>query len=160
LTEYRWERGRGYRVAADLVGEVIEKVEAAEGVCHPSRLVDEARDENSPIHDLFEWRDDVAAEKYRVDQARRVLRSLRIVTENVEVRAPAYVHVRRMTSEGVSDGYMNTLTAMADDVTRAGVIEDALRQLNGLRHRYELLAELKPVWEALDAVQDAEKKVA
>lgn len=154
---FKWESGRGYRVPADLVGEIVEKIEAAEGVCHPARLVEEARGEESPIHDLFEWRDDVAAERYRVDQARRVLRSLRVVTEHVEVKSPAFVHVRHVTDEGVTDGYMSTLTAMANEVTKAGVLGDALRQLNGLRHRYELLAELKPVWQALDAVTSDEK---
>ena len=33
-------------------------------------IVEEARKKNSPLHDFFEWDDSIAAEKYRLAQAR------------------------------------------------------------------------------------------
>lgn len=44
----------------------------------PPIVVEEARAKDHPLHDYFEWRDGIAAEKYREDQARALIRSVRI----------------------------------------------------------------------------------
>lgn len=49
----------------------------------PQLVVEVARDPANPLHDRFEWDDSVAGEKYRLSQARQLIRSVR-VTEVVE----------------------------------------------------------------------------
>ena len=46
------------------------------GVGNPEVLVERAKDETCPIHDLFEWNDGIAAHQYRVYQARNYLGSI------------------------------------------------------------------------------------
>lgn len=58
---------------ARLLGETIKGM--GPGVT-PETLLAEARKKRSPIHDLFEWDDQVAAEAYRLEQARYFLRSV------------------------------------------------------------------------------------
>jgi len=51
------------------------------GILTPSAVVDEARPEDSPLHAAFEWDDSIAAEKYRLEQARRLLRQVGLFIE-------------------------------------------------------------------------------
>lgn len=142
-------------VPAALIAETVEQIEREQGVCHPAALVEAARPADSPLHPLFEWDDSEAARRYRVEQARRVIRTLRVTVLDKRASGPAFVHVRRVTPEGVQDGYVTTARALLGP-DRPGVLKDALSQLNGLRRRYEALEELADVWNALDRVEAVE----
>ena len=141
-------------VAAALIQREVEKIENKHGVCHPAMLVKAAAKEDSPLHGLFEWDDGEAAKAYRVEQARRVIRTLRVVVENRITARPAFVHVTKITPSGVANGYMTTHRALEGD-TREQVLKDALGVLEGARRRYAALTELAPVWDALDQLRAA-----
>jgi hypothetical protein len=134
------------------IANAVKRIERKHGVCAPGMLVEAARSERSPLHPLFEWDDTKAASDWRTHQARMVISKIRVVVEEQETPVPAFVHVRQITDEGVSEGYMSTARAMAGP-TRDAVIRDALSQLQGLRRRYESLSELAPVWQALDELE-------
>jgi len=46
------------------------------GELTPSDVVNDARNPNSPLHSFFEWSDSVAAEQYRLSQARGLIRAV------------------------------------------------------------------------------------
>ena len=50
------------KAPAEVTGRVFEELANSEGGLSPRTLVDASRDENAPLHNEFEWRDDVAAE--------------------------------------------------------------------------------------------------
>ena len=120
------------------------------GVCQPGALVDAAKSVKHPCHIMFEWDDTAAGAAWRVEQARRIIRSVRIERAPDERTAPAYVHVRQATN-GMG-GYMSTPAVLAAPDLRRQVLADAVAQLRGLQARFDTLAELGPVWAALDAV--------
>lgn len=129
-----------------------------DGVCAPAALVAAARNDES-IRPAFEWDDTKAAADWRIHQARRILNTIRVVVEGQDAPVPAYVHVTRLTSKGVVNGYMETRRALAGP-TREGVLRDALSLLQGARRRYGQLDELSEVWAALDALDEALKAAA
>lgn len=55
----------------------------------PSLVVDAARDEAHPLHARFEWDNAIAGEKYRLDQARDLIRSVRVVYREADEREAA-----------------------------------------------------------------------
>ena len=59
-------------------------------------VVDDARDPESPLHKHFEWDDEIAASAYRIDKARAIIRSVKVVVKNerIVVFAPAYIRPR------------------------------------------------------------------
>lgn len=57
----------------------------------PQAVVAAARDEGSPLHKYFLWDDIRAAHAYRLDQARRLIRSVVVEVEDVQVRAVYHV---------------------------------------------------------------------
>jgi hypothetical protein len=54
-----------------------------------------ARDPDSPLHEFFEWDDIVAAEKERLEQAKRIVKSIRVAVQvgPTVVHAPGYLPV-------------------------------------------------------------------
>lgn len=59
----------------------------------PDAVVADAADPNSPLHDAFEWDDSKAAQAYRIEQARVLIRSVEVTirTDVTILRAPFYV---------------------------------------------------------------------
>jgi len=53
----------------------------------PREVVDDARDDASPLHPLFEWNDGIAADRYREEQARVLIGRVRIEIEVVDIGA-------------------------------------------------------------------------
>lgn len=56
-------------------------------------VVAEAKPEESPLHYCFEWSNKTAADQYRLWQARSLIRSVVIVSDDGTDSAPAYINV-------------------------------------------------------------------
>lgn len=155
---YKWG-SRSYSVDAQLVGETVERLTQRNGgVCPPGALVDEARPDDSPLHPMFEWDDEHAAESWRRQQARLVINNIRVVIEESESQPPAFHHVKVVDSEGqVREGYADTFTVVSNNDMHRQVLAEAKAQLRGFRRRYESLSELAPVWRVLDPILEAEE---
>lgn len=78
---------------AKLIGrELVEMAE--EGIPRsPANILDRARAEDSPLHPYFEWNDSVAAERYRIDQARTLVSSIMIVERRTGRPARAFYSI-------------------------------------------------------------------
>lgn len=149
---YVWNKARA--VEAQVVGETVERIaEQSGGVCSAQALVCEARDPSSPLHRLFEWDDKHAATLYRREQARHVVRELRIVTDDQPGEPiQAFVHVVRVDGDQVVEGYRLTRLMVKSDDEYARVLEEALTGLRAWRRRYGHLSELAHIWDTLDGL--------
>ena len=64
-------------VDAQTAGNEISRLRTEnEGFFSPAVVVEASRPENAALHDVFEWNDALAAESFRLDQARYVIRSI------------------------------------------------------------------------------------
>ena len=108
MTEYCFRQNHGLKLSgltAQVVGETLADIEHRHGVIDPHDVVDESRPEDAPLHPVFEWRDEVAAEYWRIEQARRVVRSVEFVVDRQpESNQIAYVNIQ---SQG---GYVSAAT--------------------------------------------------
>ena len=164
---YAWRSGYSYRVPASTVGGVLEKIEKEQGKVTSEALLDYSRDEKAETHELFEWNDSVAAEKYRLTQAGKVITQLEVSVTyeepeheeiNVELtRSPqqvpkytysAYVNINKRAT-GSTASYVNTERAMSDKTTRKQVLENALQELRMFRRKYQTCRELTDVFDAI-----------
>jgi hypothetical protein len=85
----------GYRIAgvkAQDVGEVLSELRDKHERLETTTVLQAAKRKRSRIHNAFEWDDKVAGHEYRLEQARRLIRSLQVVME--EGDEPAFVHVK------------------------------------------------------------------
>jgi hypothetical protein len=81
--------------------EHIELIRQTTGELTPEGVLDDARNPNSPLHECFTWDDGVAAEAFRLIQAKAVVRvAVRFLKQ--PPRLPQSVRVRMQEPESVS----------------------------------------------------------
>ena len=91
--------------------------ERHDGKLTPDLVVGAARDPASPIHDRFTWDDSEAAAKHRQNEARALIRSVKVEvrTDFFSVSAPAFV---RDPEAGQAQGY-TSLGRLRNDLETA-----------------------------------------
>lgn len=89
----------------------LERLRASHGGhLEPEDVLNAARAHNSLLHTHFEWNDSIAAEKYRLQQARQLLKLIVLPPETPEAKPiPFYVH------ETEGGGYVSILEVMSDE---------------------------------------------
>jgi hypothetical protein len=92
--------------------EALLALEDKRGRIAPRRVVDAARDPSHPLHDLFPWDDSIAAERYRLDIAARIIREVRIITEVEDRPVRSIRYVRDPSLPPSASGYV-ALTSIA-----------------------------------------------
>lgn len=124
------------------IRDEMERIYNTNGVLTPQGVVDDARPEGSALHSRFEWDDATAGEKYRLDQARHLIRSVRVTVQARPDADP--VQVRAFHNVAVSDDgphEYQPLRVLMDD---PGSAERALRRARDewlqLRRKYADLA--------------------
>lgn len=111
------------------------------GIISPRDVVDAAKNEASPLHPYFEWDDSVAAEKFRLGQARTLMR-IRIdyqdLPNNSTMTIPLYSSAWPLRGEG-KRSYQKTITLLSEedytDRLALDCLKRALSQLTALPHR-------------------------
>lgn len=125
------------------------------GILRAEDVVLAAEDLSSPLHNSFEWDDTAAAEQWRLQQARQIIRSVVVILPNFSKPINAFVSLRDdRTQEG--GGYRTIIDVMSDKDMRERLLEEALAELRHWEQKYSQLNELAPVFEA---VTKARKKL-
>lgn len=137
-----------YKVSAQTLGEVCEELERSEAGLTPASLLEASRDPSAPLHDEFEWRDDVAAEKYRLAQAQSMIRNIVVVSS--EDAAPQKDRAYVVTPGGKSN-YVSVYRALGRDEWREHLLGQAESDLKAFMAKYGRLKELSDVTDPMQA---------
>lgn len=146
---YQWKSNARIKVNADLAGKMCEEIESKVGLTARS-LLDANREEGTLLHDEFEWDNEIAAEEYRLQQARHIINCLCIKPETKENK-PIRAFFRIMDSES----YENINVIISDEDKHQRLLQTALNELNAFKIKYRQLNELKPLFDLLDKVKEA-----
>lgn len=65
---------------ASEIMEICDQMESAT----PQQILEKARDESTELHKCFTWDDSIAAEKYRIHEARQIVCQLKIVEQDID----------------------------------------------------------------------------
>lgn len=143
-----------YRVPADVVGGVLEGIEARDGAVTKEAFLEESRPEDAPTHRMFEWDDAKAAEKYRLVQSKNIINNLKVVIQkNDEEPMALKAFVNVSTGSQCSSGrYIRIEAAIADDRSRGVMYRNALAELGTFKRKYRELTELEDIFRAIEAL--------
>lgn len=146
IQEYQFRNGTRYSVDAQVVGEHLEEITNKHGGLNPHLVVREAERKNSPLHDCFTWDDTSAAEKYRLQEARMLIGSVMVVTQQIDEPIRAFHSVKVNTNSSEDDAetraYVSLDVALSDEEYRRQLLQQAARDLNTWRKKYGELQEL------------------
>jgi hypothetical protein len=156
-TQYYWKRGGGDNDSptAQIVGKRLAEIAARNGGIEPIYVVEDARNETSPLHKYFEWDDGEAAEKYRLHQARSLVNrvGVRYLDKPDAPIVQAFVNVLPRSDDGDDhQRYEPVLSVMSDAEKRRRFMRQAINELRAWQKRYADLQELAEVFDAINRI--------
>lgn len=152
---YEWKIGSRLTADAQAVGIRLEQLRALHGGHLTAKaVVRDGRRPGSPLEPCFEWDDSRAAEKFREEQARYVLRSIVQVERETDDSEPKTFRAFVVVTEGEDEHYTAVTDAMRDPALRQQILQRAFRELDQWRERYREYEELAAVFVAADAARE------
>jgi hypothetical protein len=76
---------------SEKVAEELKKIEKTSGLLNAQEVVDSARPASSSLHGFFEWDDEVAANKFRLNQARVLVRNIKLKVIDPDSNRTLYI---------------------------------------------------------------------
>ena len=113
----------------------------------PENVLNLARDESTELHKCFEFDDAVAGEKYRLIQARDIIRHF-VIKHTDEKGKEQNIRTFQITTE--TNHYELTKIIMRNPDEYAALLSRAKEELRNIKRRYKTLSELEEVFEAID----------
>lgn len=168
VRKYGYRSGVYYGIDAQTAGTELGRMIERDGHLTAQSVVDEARPEHAPLHPAFEWDDATAAEGYRRDQARNLIRAVVVMPSDEDQRPTnVFVRVSGAADPDTPSGYYPTsvvvqrpdLAALAlADLNRH--IESAAQSAQQLRdaveqHNPEMLAKVSRISGAINEARAA-----
>ena len=143
---YKWKISK-YNLDAQKAGEELERIRNKYGELSACDIVEESRHENAVLHNCFEWRNDIAAQKYREHQAQDLIRNIVVeAIEDKEVNPPIRAYVK------IQKDYKPIQEVVTVKDYRDELLQTALKDLKSFKTKYNQLKELSNVFKAIDEV--------
>lgn len=145
MAKYRWGNYRG-KVSAQIVGERLAQLAAENDQrLTPRVVVDDSRPLDAPLHECFEWDDLRAAELHREDQARALIRGVRVVTQEQTEQQPeesqrVFVNIIESVGDDTQHAYMPVAVVRESDDLKRQVLAAARRDFMSWQSRYMEIA--------------------
>jgi hypothetical protein len=146
---YQWKSNSRIKVNADVAGQMCEQIEKEKGLTAQT-LLDANRAEGTPLHNEFEWNDSIAAEEYRLQQARHIINCLCIKTESKKEQP-----VRAFFKISDAESYENINVIVSSEDKYGRLLDTAMKELIAFETKYSSLTELSPVFKAIDNIKEA-----
>ena len=144
---YQWKTAACIKADAQAAGEQFEMLERTVGLT-AENVLEANRADSTPLHNEFEWQDDVAAEKYRLHQAGNLIRFICIASETEQQPTPIRAFLKTETAQPYKS--LNVIMQSADDY--AAMLNRAKNELRAFADKYSTLSELDAVIDAINSV--------
>jgi len=128
------------------------------GELSPQIVVDEARPVDAPLHHRFEWDQATGAEQYRLIQAARLIRSVRIeytAPNSEEKKFIRAFHSLHESGDDERQGYAPTKEILENETTRKILLRNMERDIAQLKKRYGHLVEFAETLHRIIEDEDA-----
>lgn len=137
--------------------ELIRLREEANKSLKTEQIVNKAREEDSPLHDFFQWDDSVAGELYRRSQARRLIAMIYevIIEEEEEKLIPLFYNVIIENEEGEQgeQGYVLNIEIIENKDYYEQQLKKAIREIKHWQEKYSTLKELSEIFRVIKKFQ-------
>ena len=137
-----WRIQGYYKADAKKVAEEI-----GFGKFTPMEVLEKAKDETTELHKCFEWNDSIAAEKYRLEQAKEIIRMLVYEKETKEQAV-----VRYYAKTETKHVYQPTKQFLVQEDEYQGLLRRALAELEAFKNKYHTLTELESIFDAMETI--------
>lgn len=145
---YAWKPGSRIKASAEEAGAVMSRLEASGGLT-PKNLVGVSRPIEAPLHNEFEWCDEIAAELYREGQAAHIIRCVVVKPEKTEaVPVRAFFPVQKDNP----NTYTNIQTIIRQPDLMESLLDRAIAEMISFKRKYESIEALKNVCAEMESI--------
>lgn len=163
MEKFSWKAGVQFPVEAEVAADTIRDLQKTLGKdsITAKELLDASRDDEAPLHSCFEWDDNIAAEQYRVYQARHIINGIEIeyVKDNTPTelaRSRYFINVVKVAPK-VQGQFATIDTVFSNADYRKQVLNNALTELRSFQRKYNVYNELASVFKSIDDFADTLK---
>lgn len=140
----QWKLNGIFKANAEIVDEEIKSLSEIT----PNNMVEFAKNNpDSELYKCFEWDDTIAAQKYRLQQANKILTFL--VYPKTREDLPT---VRKYQVTTTAHVFEKTKKFLVNQNEYEALLKRALAELQAFKQRYQTLVELQDVISAIDAL--------
>lgn len=152
---YQWKSGSRIKGNAQESGELFERLSETKEGLTARTLLEANRPESAPLHNDYEWNNDIAAEEWRLHQSRHFLNSIVILApttaENEQLEPVRAFHITTEESK------YEPITAIVQNPTKyEALLNSAISELKAFERKYNTIKELKPVMQAIMEITNNE----
>ena len=113
----------------------------------PEAIVEKAKDESTELHKCFTWDNDEAARKYRLIEARNVVRLI-VIREAIIPEDRPEIRMFYKTKSG--EGYKPIDIIVRKEDEYKALLERAWKELRAFKAKYAILNELQEIFSLID----------
>lgn len=135
MVKAKWKHGFETLHKADAQA-VAEEIISIGDDATPEQIVEKARDETTELNKCFTWDNDVAADKWRLQEARQIVCHLVIQQEESDKKQP---EVRFFFKPKPDGGYVQTTTIFKNEDKYVALLMQALGELIAFQRKYTIL---------------------
>lgn len=133
-----WKSGLGLFKADPQ--KVAEEIIAIGDEATPAQILEKGRSEETELHKCFEWNDSIAAEKYRLSQARKIVEVL--VIQRLPDAPKDAPEIRIFHKTESTEGYKPINRIVQDNDEYQKLLQRAFAEFHALKIKYQNLQEL------------------
>lgn len=120
----------------------LERLYREHGSLTPHLVVESAQAPDSPLHSHFEWDDVEAGERYRLDQARRLIKVVKFtVREATSTEAAVQIRAYQIAPTGNGGVYQHVADIARDPLPSRFLLNKMRRDWEDLHRRYRAFEE-------------------
>lgn len=144
---------------ATITEELQQIAKSRKGILRAEDVVAFAKNPKTALHSQFDWEDSEAAVKWRLHQARNIIRVNVTVLPKTERKFRTFVSLDSDRQQP-GGGYRSTANVLSDAEHREALLTQALTELERWQEKYKTLIELASVFEAISATKNKRKRSA
>lgn len=141
-------------MTSSAVAEALRQLERDNGRLDPQDVIEAAKNPKSPLHSHFEWDDSAAAAKYRLDQARVLIRSVKIEVTEREVPLSVVAYVHDPDVDAGTSGYRSVVSLRSEEDTARAVLIDEMKRVSNAVSRAKALAAVLGVKKDVEKIDE------
>ena len=157
--EYGWKPGTQFRVKAEVAADTIRRLQQTLGKddVTAKELLDDSRREDSPLHSCFTWDDTIAAEKWRLEEARHIISSItfkKIKDEKPSAPLRLFLNVAPVAPRNQGKFIGIDIILKNPDYKKQALL-NMMNELRNVQRKYDMYEEFSGVSKAIDDLGDA-----
>ena len=141
--KYSWNNV-GFNADANKVGKELESIQTLENLTNKEVLDYAKKHKDSEVYKCFDWNNETAGEKWRLQQASKILCSISIVIdENKKPVEKTRVYVSTKSKDEEKRTFKKLVDVLEDDEEYQALLLKAKDELNNCQEKYRSIIKLQ-----------------